>query len=323
MNRRSLIAGAAAFGLCAERAWAQGNAPTTVVSGFPAGGMGDVVARPLLEQLRGKYADVLMVENRAGAGGRIAAEYVKRAAPDGKTILQAPASVLALYPHLYTRLGYDPFQDFIAVGTLCHYAYSFTAGPGLPAEVRTVPDYLKWARQNPSRSMYGIPAAGSPLHFAGMMLKQETGIEFGSVPYRGGAPLLQDLLGGQVPVSFNVLGEVLPGIRSGKLRSLAITSASRSAFLPEVPTMLELGIKGIALQEWLGWFVPARTPPETVRKLNALMREGLASATMQEQLAKSGVESLATTPEQLAEMLKRDHAKWGPIVKATGFKAEE
>lgn len=322
MNRRDLIAGAAAFGLGAGRTMAQVT-PTVVVSGFPAGGMGDVVARPLMEQLRGKYADVMLFENRAGAGGRIAAEYVKRAAPDGKTILQAPASVLALYPHLYSKLTYDPFQDFIAVGTLCQYAYSFTAGPGLPADIHTVPEFIKWAKKNPSRAMYGIPAAGSPLHFAGMMLKQEAGIEFSSVPYRGGAPLLQDLLGGQVPVSFNVLGEVLPSIRSGKLRSLAVTTPSRSEFLPEVPTMQELGFKGIALQEWLGWFVPARTPLDTVRKLGALVREGLGSAAMKEQLAKSGVEGLATTSEQLAELLKRDHAKWGPIVKSTGFKAEE
>jgi tripartite-type tricarboxylate transporter receptor subunit TctC len=281
------------------------------------------VARPLTEKLRGRYAESLVLDSRPGAGGRIAVEYVKRAAPDGKTILQIPGSIMSLYPHIYSKLPYDPVADFQPVSTLCGYVYSFTAGPGLPAEIKTVADYIAWARANPKLALYGIPAAGSALHFAGMMLQRSAKFEFNSVPYRGGAPLLQDLLGGQVPVSFNVLGEVLPSIKTGKLRSLALTSAKRSPFIPEVPTLAEQGYPDIALQEWLGWFVPAKTPMEVVKRLNEQVRDGLQSPELQEALAKNALVAQYQSPEEFAAILKADMAHWAPIVKATGFKAEE
>jgi len=322
--QRSLGCAAAPLtGLAAAPAAAQLAGNAFVVSGFPPGGMGDMVARPLAERLRGRYAETLVLDSRPGAGGRIAADYVKRAAPDGKTILQIPGSIMSLYPHIYSKLPFDPATDFIPVSTLCSYVYSFTAGPGLPAEIRTVADYIAWARANPKSAVYGIPAAGSALHFAGMMLQRAAKFEFNSVPYRGGAPLLQDLLGGQVPVSFNVLGEVLPSIRSGKLRSLALTSPKRSAFLPDTPTLAEQGYAEIALQEWLGWFVPAKTPAEVVQRLNAQVREGLQSPELLEALTKNALEPLHQPSEEFAALLKRDLAHWGPIVKATGFKGEE
>ena len=230
-RRDMLFATAATLGPGLARAQSAGNA--FVVSGFPPGGMGDMVARPLTEKLRGRYAESLMLDSRPGAGGRIAVEYVKRAAPDGKTILQIPGSIMSLYPHIYSKLPYDPVADFQPVSTLCGYVYSFTAGPGLPAEIKTVADYIAWARANPKQALYGIPAAGSALHFAGMMLQRSAKFEFNSVPYRGGEPLLKDLLGGQVPVSFNVLGEVLPSIKTGKPRALALTSPKRSPFIPK------------------------------------------------------------------------------------------
>jgi tripartite-type tricarboxylate transporter receptor subunit TctC len=183
-------------------------------------------------------------------------EFVKRARPDGLTILQIPASIMTLYPHIYKNLAYNPLTDFAPVTTTATYVYSFTASSALPATVRTVADFVAWARANPTISSYGIPAAGSSLHFAGMMLQRAAGIEFTAVPYRGGAPLLTDMLAGVIPVSFNVLGEVLPHIRSGKLRSLAVCSPERSRFLADVPTMVEQGIQEIALTEWLGWFLP-------------------------------------------------------------------
>jgi tripartite-type tricarboxylate transporter receptor subunit TctC len=322
-RRQFIIAAASTVALGPRLARAQTTGNTFVVSGFPPGGMGDMVARPLTEKLRGRYAESLVLDSRPGAGGRIAVEYVKRAAPDGKTILQIPGSIMSLYPHIYSKLPYDPVADFVPVSTLCGYVYSFTAGPGLPAEIKTVADYIAWARVNPKLALYGIPAAGSALHFAGMMLQRSAKFEFNSVPYRGGAPLLQDLLGGQVPVSFNVLGEVLPSIKTGKLRSLALTSPKRSPFIPEVPTLAEQGYPDIALQEWLGWFVPAKTPMEVVRRLNDQVREGLQSPELQEALAKNALVAQYQSPEEFAAILKTDIAHWAPIVKATGFKAEE
>ncbi len=322
-DRRHAAIAAAAAALLPRWVRAQSAGNAFVVSGFPPGGMGDMVARPLTEKLRGRYADSLVLDSRPGAGGRIAVEYVKRAAPDGKTILQIPGSIMSLYPHIYSKLPYDPVADFVPVSTLCGYVYSFTAGPGLPADVKTVAEYIAWARANPKQSVYGIPALGSALHFAGMMLQRSAKFEFSSVPYRGGAPLLQDLLGGQVPVSFNVLGEVLPSIRTGKLRALALTSPKRSPFVPDVPTLAEQGYPDIALQEWLGWFVPAKTPPDVVKSLNAQVREALQTPELQEALAKNALVAQHQSPEEFAAMLKADIAHWGPIVKATGFKAEE
>ena len=327
MHRRSMLQVSAAsllsplFLSAVARAQAGGNA--FIISGFPAGGMGDFVARPLAERLRGKYAANLLVEAKVGAGGRIAVEYVKRAAPDGLTILQIPSSPMVLYPNTYKKLNYDPMVDFIPVSTTVTYGFSITAGPGLATDIKTLADYLKWAKANPKLANYGVPAAGSALHFAGMMLSRASGVELTSVAYRGGAPLLQDVLGGQIPITINVIGEVAPHIKSGKLRSLAVTGAQRSVFLPDVPTLVEQSYKDIVVQEWLGWFVPAKTPIETVNKLNALVRESLQSAEFVESLAKNSLQPLTQSPDEFARLLRQDHARWAGIAKVTGFTAED
>jgi len=273
--------------------------------------------------MRGRYATNVLVESKVGAGGRIAATFVKRAPPDGLAILQIPSSVMTLYPHIYKNLGYDPLRDFVPVTTTATYVYSFTASAALPASVRTVADFVTWARANPAKSSYGIPAAGSALHFAGMMLQRAAGIEFTAVSYRGGAPLLTDMLAGVLPVSFNVLGEVLPHIRSGALRCLGLCGPQRSKFLPEVPTMVEQGISEIALTEWLGWFLPAATPPEIVRALNAVARDGLQDPDMVASLANSALEPRISTPEECGALLKQDYESWDRVAKATGFTMTE
>jgi tripartite-type tricarboxylate transporter receptor subunit TctC len=328
IGRREFLAACAAAATTAslatiDRAIAQLSGNAFIISGFPAGGMGDLVSRPLAEKMRGTYANNVLVDSKVGAGGRVAAEFVKRAAPDGLTILQIPASIMTLYPHIYKSLAYDPLTDYVPVTTVATYGYSFTASSALPPEIRTVADFVTWARANPSKSSYGIPAAGSSLHFAGMTLQRATGIEFTAVPYRGGAPLLTDMLAGVIPVSFNVLGEVLPHIRSGRLRCLAVCSPERSRFLPEAPTMVEQGFKDIALQEWLGWFLPARTPADVVQKLNAIVGEGLAARELVDSLANAGLEPRHMSPAAFAELMKQDYDRWAPVVKATGFSATD
>ena len=182
---------------------------------------------------------------------------------------------------------------------------------------------MAWARANPAKSSYGIPATGSSLHFAGMMLRRAAGIEFTAVPYRGGAPLLTDMLAGAIPVSFNVIGEVAPHGRAGKLRCLAVTSPQRSPFLPEAPTMVEQGFADIALQEWLGWFLPARTPMDVVKRLNDLVREGLQDPALVASLANGALQPRYTTPEEFATVLRQDYERWVPIVRDTGFSATD
>ena len=322
MDRRTVLC-AAALSTLGMQARAQSAGNTIVWSGFPPGGLGDQVTRPLLERLRGRYAANLILDSKAGAGGRIAAEHVKRATPDGNTLLQTPSSVVTIYPHIYPKLSYNPLTDFVPITPLCSYAISFTAGPGLPPEIKTLADYLKWAKANPAQANYGIPAAGSALHFGGMLLARNSGVALNNVPYRGGGPLLQDLLGGQVPVSFNVVSEVLPHVRAGRLRSLAITSPQRWPSLPEVPTMAELGFKDIDIVEFLGWYAPTGTPMELVRKLNGAVTESMRTAEMTEVLNKLGLPALLMNAEDFAQHLRHDHERWAGIVKATGFKAEE
>lgn len=325
MDRRHFLASTAALAAMGLPRFASAQSSTNafIISGFPAGGMGDQVARPLAEKLRGKYAPAVLVESKVGAGGRIAVDFVKRAAPDGMTILQIPSSPMVLYPHTYKKLAYDPLTDFIPVTTTVGYTFVLTAGPGLPAEIKTLPDFLKWAEANPRQANYGVPASGSALHFTGMMLEKASGVDLQAVAYKGGAPLLSDVLGGQIPVSISVLGEVVPHIRSGKLRGLAVASGQRSPFLPDVPTMAEQGFKDIDIQEWLGWFVPARTPAEKVRQLNALVREGMQAPEFVAALTKNGLQPRHQSPEEFAQMLRADLQRWGGIVKTTGFTAEE
>lgn len=325
MQRRRFMQGAAALAALAPTgaAFAQAAGNAFIVSGFPAGGMGDQIARPLSEKLRGRYAANVLVDAKVGAGGRIAVEFVKRAAPDGMTILQIPSSPMTLYPNTYRKLNYDPLADFIAVTSTVTYSFVLTAGPGVPAEVKTLADYLRWAKSNPKSASYGIPAAGSALHFTGMMLAKAAGVDLQAVAYRGGAPLLADVLGGQVPVSISVLGEVMNHIRSGRLRGLAVSSGQRSPFLPDVPTFAEQGFKDIAVQEWLGWFLPARTPADTVNRLNAIVREGLQAPEYIKALAEVGLQPMHQSPEEFARMVRADTASWATIVKSTGFTAED
>ncbi len=312
-----------AVGMLAGRALAQPS-QTVVWSGFPAGGLGDQVTRPLLERLKGRWPGTLILDSKVGAGGRIAADFVRRAQPDGATLLQVPSSIITLYPHTYGRkLTYDPLVDFVPVSPLAAYTISMTVGPMVPPEVKTVADFLRWARANPDKANYGIPAPGSAPHFAGMMMERATGVPLKSIPYRGGAPLLQDLLGGQIPVAFNVISEVLPHVRSGRLRSLAVASPQRWAALPDVPTLTELGYKDIVLVEFLGWYAPAKTSPELVRQLNAAIQDALGSPEMQEVFTRNGLVAMRQAPDVFAAHVRAELDRWGPIVRVSGFTPED
>jgi tripartite-type tricarboxylate transporter receptor subunit TctC len=294
---------------------------TRVIVGFAPGGSSDVVARLIVDQMR-DYASTIIIDNRPGAGGRIAMEVTKASAADGSVMVLTPASMIVLYPHLYKPLGYDPVQDFVAVTTVCAFPFVLSAGPMVPREVKTLADFIAWCKANPRLASYGTSGAGSMLHFAGMMLARAANFEFTHVPYKGAAPALQDLLGGQVASTVGVLGIALPHIQAGKLRALATSGAERSPFLPDVPTLKEAGYPGLEITEWQGLFVPAKTPPAIVDGLNRSVRAALDSNEVKAGLGKQAFEVGGTSPAAFARLVQSDIERWGPIVKESAFTPE-
>jgi tripartite-type tricarboxylate transporter receptor subunit TctC len=296
--------------------------PVHVIVGFPAGGGTDVIARILADRLRGPYAATVLVENKPGSAARLAVEYVKNADPDGSVMLFTPDFPITVYPHSFRSLNYDPLRDFTAVSPAARSMLTYNIGPAVPDSVKTLSDFVAWCKANPGKASYGTTAAGGTPHFVGVMLANEAGVPMTPVHYRGGAPALQDLLGGHVAASVNPISEILPSAKAGTLRVLAVSGARRSSFLPEVPTMTEAGYN-VVVESWLGVFVPAKTPADTVAALSAAIADAVKSAQMAESLAKIGNLPAFQTPAEFAAVVKADVARWAPIVKASGFVAED
>ena len=310
--------------LLAFPAWGQTIAkPVRVIVPFPAGGGTDVLARIVAEKLRGGYAAAVIVENRVGASGRTGVEAVKNAEPDGATLLFTPDFLMTVYPHSFRKLSYDPRADFAPVAIVARSQLALAAGPALPKNVRGVRDYVEWVRANPKNGFFATTSGGGTPHFVGVMLAKAAGVALSPVHYKGGAPALQDLLGGQIPVSINPVGELLPHFKSGKIRVLATTGIERSEFLPEVPTMAEAGYPDVVVQSWLGFLAPARTSPDTVSKLADAIIAAAASDDAIESMRKFGMRAQTSGPSAFGATLRADLERWGPIVKASGFTAEE
>ena len=325
MNPRRHFLGrsAAALGLAALPGLLRAQTLETarILVGFPAGGTVDAVARRVADKLRGSYAKNVIVENKAGAGGRLAVEELKRSAPDGSTLLVTPAAMITLYPHLYTKLAYG-IDDVAPVSTVAQVAFALGVGPAVPESVKTVKDFLAWAQANPAQANYGSPGAGSPPHMLAALLGKESGVELRHVPYRGSAPGIQDLLGGQVTAFSSPIGDYLPHLKSGKLRVLATSGPTRSSFVPNVPTYSEQGFKALEMVEWYGLFLPAKTPADVVQRAAAAVRAGMNTPEMAEALGAFGMEVKVNSPAELAKAVKEENAAWGPIVKKVGFTPE-
>ena len=325
-TRRTFLYGAAA-GLVASRlpfssASAQSISQTAkVVVPFPAGGSTDALARIMADKLKGGYAPATIVENRVGAAGRLAVEYVKNAEADGSVMLFTPDFLMTVYPHSFRSLNYDPVRDFTPVATVAKSALCINVGPAVPADVKTLGDFVQWCKANPKTATYATTAAGGTPHFAGLMLSQASKVEMTPVHYKGGAPALQDLIGGHVSSSVNPVSEALPFAKTGKIRTLAVTSDKRSAFLPDVPTMKESGYD-VVIEAWLGTLVPSKTPADVVSKLNLAIKNAFAAPDVVQKLEAIGNEPDYKTPAEFAAIMKADIARWAPVVKASGFVAD-
>src|SRR5262249_29283619 len=328
ITKRAFLSGACAGGLAAlspgfrSRAEAQPlHSAARMLVGSPPGAASDVVARLLVSEMKG-YAANFVVENRPGAGNRIALDVLKGSATDGSVAALAPAGTLVIYPHVYRKLNYNPLKDFIPVTTVCDVSFVLTVGPTVPAHVQTLGDFIAWCRANPGKAAYGTPGAGSVMHFTGMILARAASFEFVHVPYPR-PRTLQDVMGGQLAAAINSIGPALPHVQSGALRALATTGPHRSRLLSEVPTFKELGYPDLEAVEWFGVFAPAKTTPEMVEKLNTAVRSALQANEVALGLSKLSFQATGSTPDEFARLLKSDFARWGRIVQASGFKVED
>lgn len=325
ISRRNIIQATGAAALLAsvgQQAWAQAFDTVKVVAGFAPGGTADVVSRRVADKLHPGYAKNAVVENKTGAGGQIAVQFVKNAAPDGATVLLTPMSMLGIYPHTYKKLPYDPVADLTPISAAAIFDYGFAVGPMVPASVKNVPDFLAWCKANPMQANFGSPAAGSSPHFIGALLGRAGAVDLRHVAFRGTQPAILDMIGGQIAAVSGPTGEFTQHVAAGKCRLLSTSGPKRSKFTPNTPTLQEQGFKDMAFTEWFGFFMPAKAPADVVQRLNAGIRSALASQEVIDGLAVSYLEPAPTSPAQLAAMLKADTELWAPLVKAVAFTPE-
>jgi tripartite-type tricarboxylate transporter receptor subunit TctC len=301
--------------LCASLAAAQHypNRPIRLVVPFPAGGPNDIIGRLVAQKLGDTLGQQMVVDNRAGAGGNIGTDLVAKAPPDGYTLLSGGMGSLIMNP-IIDKVPYDTLRDFAPVILMASAPNVLVTHPSLP--VRDVKGLIALARAHPGQLNYGSGGVGSTPHLSGALFKSMTGVNIVHIPYKGNAPAITDLLGGQVQLAYLGIPPVQPHIQSGKLKALAVTSERRSATLPQVPTIAESGVPGYELSPWYGILAPAGTPSDIVMKLNAAIAKIVRTPEMKEKLAGIGAEAETTTPEAYAARMKSDLARWTKVIRS-------
>jgi tripartite-type tricarboxylate transporter receptor subunit TctC len=327
ISRRDVLQMAAVSSLlnvASQQAWAQAQIETLkIITGFPPGGTSDAICRRVSEKIApSSYAKAAFVENKTGAGGQIAIQFVRNAPADGATVLQTPMSMLGIYPHIYKKLPYDPVGDLAPVSLGAVFDFGFAVGPMVPESVKNIPDFLNWCKANPMLANFGSPAAGSTPHFIGALLGKHANIDLKHVAFRGTQPAILDMIGGQIAAVSGPIGEFTQHVQAGKCRLLAASGAKRSQFAPNTPTLVEQGLKGFVYDEWFGFYVPAKTPTDVIARLNAAMRTALAAPETVNGLALMGLVAQSSTPAELATRLKSDTDLWAPLIKSIGFTAD-
>jgi tripartite-type tricarboxylate transporter receptor subunit TctC len=288
------------------------------VLGYPPGASSDILTRLLADRMRGPLGANIVVENRAGAGGIVGTEAVKNAAPDGGTILLTPLAPMVAFPHSHgPAVRYDPFKDFEPVAHLCDFQLALLVNAELPA--KNVAEYIALVKKDPKAGDYASAGAGSLPHYVGVMFSRTAGLEMTHIPYKGTAPGLQALAAGEVKAAVFVLSDALTLVRSGKARLLAVAGAQRAALAPEVPTFKELGYS-IEASAWYALFAPAGTPKAIVERYAQAAIAAVRSPELKERLEQLGLEPTGLPPAELSRILRSDYDKWGPVIRASGFK---
>ncbi len=286
---------------------------------FPAGGGSDFIARVTAQRLSVQLSQQVVVDNRAGASGNIAAEIVARSLPDGYTVLFGNSS-LAIVPAVYQKLAFDPVKDFQAISMASSYPFMLVAHPSLPA--RTVQDLVALAKAKPDALTYGSAGAGTMAQFAMELFRIRTGVRMTHLPYKGAAPNAIGIMTGEAQCGFTVMPVAQPQIRAGKLRGLGVAAAKRSAVMPEIPTMQEAGVPGLIALQWNGLFVPAKTSPVIADRLHKEMVRALASAEVKQRFDAEGAEPVGSTPAEFTAFFKAEAQKWADVARRSGTKLD-
>lgn len=318
LNRRILTLLLAAFALCAQAQspLVASDGSVHIVVGYPPGGSSDRVARVIGDKLQALLNMPVIVENKTGAGGRLAAQLVK-AAPVGQIhLMLANPAVMVVAPLVFKDNGYDAERDFVPISEVQSYEFALAVGPGVP--VRDLAELLTWLRANPEKANFGVPATGSLPHFFGLMMGDKAIVKSQIIGYRGSAPLITDLIGGQFPVAFDTLDSVWPQHEAGKLRILAISGDKRSPFAPAIPTFREAGLDLVATG-WSTFFAPATLPKDKAQRLSQAIREVMQDPDTQRKFAEAKLTPVVSTQAQTQAMLANYRAQWAPVVQRSGF----
>jgi tripartite-type tricarboxylate transporter receptor subunit TctC len=294
--------------------------PIRLVVPFPAGGTTDILAREVGQRLSVSFGQPVVIDNRPGAAGNIGSDLVAKSAPDGYTLLMCTVSTHAINPNLYAKLPYDHVKDFAPVILVAGVPNVLEVTPSLP--VNTVSDLIKLAKEKPGQINFASSGSGTSIHLSGELFKTMAGVDMTHVPYKGSAPAITDLMGGQVQVMFDNLPSSLQQIKAGKLRAIAVTSAQRAPSLPNVPTIAESGLAGFEASSWFGVVAPAGTPQAIIARINADINQWLQSPDAKEKLLAQGAAAAGGTPEQFAAYIRTETEKWAKVVKASGAKVD-
>lgn len=294
--------------------------PVRMLAGFPPGGNVDILARLLAEKLGESLDRPVVVENRPGAGGQIALELVKAAAPDGNTLVLTPDASLVLRPLTMKNPPYDPRTDFAAVAHTGGQDYVFAVGANIPA--RDLREFASWARANPDGANFGSAGQGGVTHFLGLLIGEAIGVPLRQVPYKGSGPAVTALVGGEISATVQPIGTVVAQAQAGRIRILAVSGGARYPAFANVPTLAEHGYPSLTVSSWFGIFAPARTPPEIVSRMNEIFIRAMRTQSVKDKLQNLLLDVRELTPAQFASVVSADYQRWVPVIKASGFSAE-
>jgi len=322
MKRLILLTAAVLVAALATGAMAQSypSKPIRMIAPYPPGGATDILARLIAQGLTESLGQPVIVENKAGANGQIGHDFVAKAAPDGYTLVLGNSAVLAVSVSMYDKLPFDPLKDYAPITLAAQGPLVFEINAAIPAN--SMQEFLAWAKQRGGKVNAGLAGVGAMHHLVTEMVKLQAGVQWTNVPYKGSAPMVLDLVGGQVDVGVDNIPSSLQLIRTGKLRALAVTSEQRTPLLPDVPTMAQAGVPGVVAAAWHGVLAPAGTPPEIVNRLNAEIVKILRSPETVAKLAGLGLDPVGSDPKTFADFIASENVKWAKVVKASGAKLE-